>query len=474
MTALLCGCAGDQAGGILNPTTALPSDAPRVLGGQDRSPDRDHAQLVAAFGGEYRAPQAHQLLTEVTGRLVRASERPDEGYQVTILDSPVVNAFALPNGRLYVTRGLIALANDTSELAAVLAHEIAHVTLRHASARLELEARSVLISRVAADVLNDPVAGAMLRDRSRFTLASFSRGQELEADQIGVTTLAKAGFDPYGASRFLNSLGRNVTLRSTALGDTGKASSPDMLSTHPSTPERVSLATQAARRIGAPGIGQDDRARYLSAVDGLAYGDNPADGLVRGRRFFHPRLGVAFEAPEGFALENTSRAVLGGSNDGARRLLFDAVEVKDGQSLADVLRTTWSDAIETGGIETTNINGFPAALATSRGKDWTFRLAAMQVGSNTYRIILAARSASEIDAPFRRMLDSVRQVTAEEVKTLSPLRLQIAAAEPGDTVERFSNRLAVPDRASDRFLVLNGLERGAVLKPGERYKIVVE
>ena len=106
----------------------LPPAAPRG----DRAGDRDHAQLVAAFGGEVRAPATQRLLSEITGRLVAATERPDEAYQITILNSPVVNAFALPNGRLYVTRGLLALANDTSEIAAVLSHEIAHVTLRHA------------------------------------------------------------------------------------------------------------------------------------------------------------------------------------------------------------------------------------------------------------------------------------------------------------------------------------------------------
>src|SRR5918994_6740609 len=100
-----------------------------------------------------------RLLGDITGKLVAATDRPDESYRVTILNSPVVNAFALPSGRLYVTRGLLALANDSAELAAVLAHEIAHVTLRHADARTELEARSVLVSRVVADVLNDPVAG---------------------------------------------------------------------------------------------------------------------------------------------------------------------------------------------------------------------------------------------------------------------------------------------------------------------------
>jgi len=463
LAVLLAGCSAIEGRG-----TPVPATAPRITG-IERQSEREHARLVAAFGGEYRAPQTQRLLSEIAGRLVPATERPDEAYQITILNSPVVNAFALPTGRLYVTRGLLALANDTSEIAAVLSHEIAHVTLRHALARSELELRSALVSRVVADVLKDPVAGALVRDQSRVTIASFSRAQELEADQAGVKTLAKAGFDPYGAARFLHSLSRAGS------SPEKSRSSPDMLSTHPSTTERIALTLQSARRIGAPGLGEGDRARYLAAIDGMAYGDDPADGVVRGRRFVHARLGVAFEAPEGFSLENTAQAVLGSTNDGSRRLLFDAVESPDGQSLEEVLRGTWSDSIETGSIEATNVNGLPAAIAISRGAEWTFRLAAIRIGATTYRLIFASRSpGADLERYFRQTLASVRQVPSDEARTVQPLRIQVVQATPGETVESLAGRMAVPDRQVERFLALNGLDRADALRPGERYKIIVE
>ncbi len=469
---VLAACAGDQTGALIVPTTPLPPDTPRVL--TEDQGAREHAQLLKAFGGEYRAPPLQAFLAEVTNRLVPATERPDEAYAIVILDSPVINAFALPSGRLYVTRGLLALASDTSEIAAVLAHEIAHVTLRHATARSEVAARSALVSRVAADVLKDPAMSAMLQDRSRYSIASFSRGQELEADQIGVRTLARAGFDPYGASRFLSALGRNGSLAAGSAAHPAQ-SSPDMLSTHPSTPERIAQALQAARRIAAPGVGEGDRARYLSALDGLAYGDNPADGVIRGRRFVHPRLGVAFEAPEGFSLENTSSAVLGTTADGGRRLLFDALDVPAGQSLEEVLRSSWNEATEIDAVESLTVNGVPAAVATSRGGDWSFRLAAIRIGSTTYRLIVAARAEGrDLDAAFRRTLDSVREVGAEEAQSLRPLRLRVIAASEGDTVDSLAGRMIVPNRATERFLVLNGLERSSRLTSGERYKIIAE
>ncbi|WP_375454082.1 M48 family metalloprotease [uncultured Methylobacterium sp.] len=466
----LSACAGEQTGAVLVPAAVtVPAEAPRTTGRARTATDADHAKLVASFGGEHRAPAVLRLLTEVTDRLVRASDRPDQTYAVTLLDAPVVNAFALPSGRLYVTRGLVALAGDTSEIAAVLAHEIAHVTLSHATARTELELRAQLVSRVVADVLNDPVTGAQLQSQSRFALARFSREQELEADAAGVRTLAKAGYDPFGAGRFLTALNRTLALKSGG----GTAAEPDMLATHPGTAERIGLVTRAARRTGAPGVGTDDRAAYLAAIDGLAYGDNPGAGAVRGRRFVHPSLGIAFEVPDGFAIENTRNAVLGTTGEGSRRLLFDQVEAKDDQGLDAVLRATWNDAIDPASIELRPIAGHPAATALSRGKDWTFRLAAIRVGEATFRLIMAAKGATDPDPAFRRWTASLAAVSPAETAALKPLRLQIVIASSG-SADDLARRMAVADRALDRFLVLNGLERGVPLKPGQSYKVVVE
>lgn len=464
------GCAGDQTGAISPVAVTVPPEAPRTTGRERGGSDADHAKLVASFGGEYRAPTALRMVSEVTDRLVRATERPDETYAVTLLDSAAVNAFALPNGRLYVTRGLLALASDTSELAAVLAHEIAHVTLRHASARTEMALRSELVSKVVADVLNDPATGALLQDQSRFVLARFSRSQEFEADQAGVRTLSRAGYDPFGAARFLTGLNRTMALKA----GSGLATEADLLATHPSTPERITQVTQAARRIGAPGLGADDRVRYLAAIDGIAYGDNPADGIVRGRRFLHPRLGVTFEAPDGFALENTARAVLGTTPDGGRRLLFDAVETHAGQGLEDVLKATWNDAIDTGSFQNRMINGFPAVTAVSKGKEWFFRLAALRVGTNTFRLIMAAKGTADPEPAFERWLASVGGVGPDDARRLRPTRIQIVTAAAGESVEAMARRMVVGDRETERFLVLNGLDRGATLRPGQPYKIVVE
>ena len=462
-------CVADQTGSITPAVVRVPAEAPRTMGRRVAS-DADHAKLVASFGGEYRAPEAQRLVSEITDRLVKAGDRPDEPYAVTLLDSPVVNAFALPSGRIYVTRGLLTLATDTSEVAAVLAHEIAHVTLRHASARSEMALRSQLVSKVVADVLNDPATGAQMESQSKLTLARFSRDQEFEADTAGVKVIAAAGYDAFGAARFLTALNRMMQLKA-GLGTAGE---PDMLASHPGTAERVALVTRAARRIGAPGLGVEDRDRYLTAIDGVSYGDNPSEGMVRGRRFLHPGLGIAFEIPDGFAVENTRNAVLGTNNEGSRRLLFDQIESKTGQSLEDVLKSTWNETVDPGSVETRMVGGLNAAFASSKGKDWTFRLAAIRVGENTFRMVMAAKGSSDPDAAFRRWVDSLSGIDPSESRAMKPLRIAVVQAPAGENAESFARRMVVPDRQLERFLVLNGLERGAALKAGQRYKLIVE
>nr|WP_256515727.1 M48 family metalloprotease [Alsobacter ponti] len=469
----LAGCASDHVGvGTLR--GKAPAGAPRVAG-VDTPGSRDHRNLVSMFGGEYRYGQAERMLNDVMARLTAASERPDQSYRVTILNSPAVNAFALPNGNLYVTRGLLALANDTSEIAAVMAHEVAHVSANHAVARAELQRRAELVSRVVAEVLEDPAAGQAAQATGQFNLASFSRAQELEADQIGVRTLAKAGFDPFGAARFLGSLGRQAAMRSALLGEKPSQQSMNFLSTHPSTPERVAQALAAARAIGGPGLGESDRGRYLAAIDGITYGDDPAEGMVRGTRFLHPHLGFTFTAPPGFVLENSAVAVVGLAPGGAQALRFDSVKLPDDTTLEAYLSSGWIEGVKVSPPESLEPEGLDGLTTVARGDDWTFRLAAIRSGAAVYRFILAARTLTpEVDRQFRRSIASFRTLTAQEIASIRPLRVALASAKPGDTPETMGGRMAIPDHPVERFMALNGLERNAAIRPGQTYKIVVE
>jgi predicted Zn-dependent protease len=451
----------------------LPPAPPRTTA-LDAASAREHQRLVAAFGGEYRAPQAQTLLNDIIGRLSQATERPSERYQVTVLNSPVVNAFALPNGNIYITRGILVLANDTSEIASVLAHEMAHVITRHAVDRQELERTATLVNRVRTDVLQDAAARTM-NVQGRVAIASFSRQQELEADALSVRIIARAGFDPYGATRFLDSLGRTTAIRAALLGVNPNAQGMDITATHPAAPERIQLATLAARQIGAPGMGEAERNRYLLAVQGVTVADDSAQGFVRGTTFSHPRLGITFTAPEGFIIENSKEAVVGFSPEGGKAMRFDQVKIEASANLETYVGSGLIEGAAATNVEALSIGGQPAATSVSKSDGWTYRIFAIRSGSMTYRLTYAAREMSPaLDTQFRQSAETFRRLTPQESSKLKPLRIALVTASAADTAETLSARMASDEPKLERFRVLNGLQVSDRIFAGQRYKLVAD
>jgi predicted Zn-dependent protease len=434
---------------------------------------REHARILASYGGVYENPRMQAEIEKTVARLVAASEKPDLKYQITMLNSPAINAFALPNGHLYVSRGLIALANDKSELASVLAHEMGHVIARHAAIREEQARQTAIISHLVNDVLSDPQTGALALAKSQRTLAGFSRAQEFEADGIGVGISARAGFDAYGASRFLTDMQRNADLKSN--GGPTNARATDFLATHPSTPERVKNALLNARQYSSHGAVERDRDEYLADLDGMVYGEDPSEGFARGRRFLHPKLGFTFLAPPDFTLDNTAQAVLGLKEGGGEALRLDVVSVPAEQALGDYLKSGWMENVDGASVEQFTVNGFAAATATAKGDHWAFRLFAVRFGSDVYRFIFAAKNMTDTaDRSFRESVSSFRRMSLQESAAVHPLHIKIAAIRAGDTPETLARQMASANHKLERFLVLNGLTAHDPLKPGEKVKLVVD
>jgi predicted Zn-dependent protease len=435
--------------------------------------EREHERILASYGGAYDDPKLEALISKVVDRLVAASERPDQAYKVTILNSGAVNAFALPTGQLYVTRGLIALADDTSELSSVLSHEMAHVLQKHAAIREDQARQAAIVARVVTDMSNDPDVTAFTLAKSKLTMASFSRTQEFEADDMGVAISARAHFDPFGAARFLMSMERNAELK------TGKTSldprAQDFLSSHPATPERVMRAQASARQYNSSENKERDREDYLSAIDNIVYGEDPSEGFVRGRRFLHPKLGFTFQAPENFTLDNTAQAVIGVREGGTQAMRFDVVRVPSEQSLGDYLNSGWMEGVDKATTEETTVNGFPAASTTAQGDQWQFKVYAMRFNGDVYRFIFATKQkTTESDRNVRETVNSFRRLTLDEIQAARPLRIKVITVQPGDTVELLSHRMGGVDHPTERFRVLNGLDAHAQVKVRDRVKVVVE
>ena len=473
LAATLSSCAtiDNQGAQVVEPIEA--PAAPKVI--TESTSSAEHKRMVVLFGGAYKDPAVEHYLDAILAKFAATGDLGGLTYKVTVLNSPIVNAFALPSGDLFVTRGLLALANDGSEVAAVMAHEIAHVTAHHAFARAEEEKRAAVISKVAQFVQNKQ-RGAQIEASAKQSIAGFSRQQELDADRIGINTIAKAGYDPYGASRFLAALGRSVSLRASLIGQNATASKPDILATHPSTPERVEAAVRVARSISAPDVGTRDRGAFLTAIDDMMFGDDPSEGTIRGRKFTQPKLGFTFTAPDGFVLENSTQAVLGIKEGGAEALRLDSVSVPEADSLETYARSGWIDGLVDSSIEKIEVNGLQGVTASARAGEWNFRLAVIRLESGeVYRLIFATHGLDEAhETAFRASIDSFRKIGPDEAGAVKPLSIGLAPAKDGDTAAAFSNRMVVPDKPLETFELLNGLEGDAKLKPGERYKLVVE
>ena len=357
----------------------------------------------------------------------------------------------------------------SSEVAAVLSHEIAHVTANHAIERQNKARNAVIVSRVVTDVLDDDDGKLALASTQR-TLASFSRQQELEADAIGVKTIGRAGYDPFAAARFLSAMSRFGTYRTTT-GTLDKR--PDFLASHPTTPERVEFATRAARQFGAPGVGEIDRDRYLGGIDGIVYGDDPSQGYVRARSYVHPSLGIGFSVPAGFIIDNTSDAVLATGADGTA-LRFDAVSLAAGADLASYLASGWVNGLIEGSIKTLEVNGMPAAVAAANAKGWVFEIAVVQAPSGaTYRFIFA----NEVKTPgfaaaAAATVKSFRRLSPSEVAALKPLRIRVVMTRAGDSDETMAKRMRGVDRPRELFRALNNLDAGKQFAVGTKVKIV--
>ena len=431
-----------------------------------------HPRILASYGGEYSDARLERMVAGIVGRLVTVSDNPSQVYQISILDTPVINAFALPGGYLYVTRGLLAVANDSAELAAVIAHEMAHVTANHGVLRQQREAEAVLASRVVSDVLSDKAAGQRALARGQVALAQFSRNQELEADAIGIAAMGEAGFDPYAAADFQVAMSAFNEFKS---GTNAQENSLDFLSTHPSTPQRVSLAVGHARKFGPRGVGTRDRDTYLAGLDGMLFGDNADEGYVRGQTYAHPKLGIAIDFPEGFQIENRPEAVLAArARDGAG-VRFDGADVPARQSLTDYIRSGWVEGLDPSTVRAIKINGLDAATGRATVGRWEFDITAVRAGGRVYRILVAVPAGSGgLEQLAAQTRNTFRSLSRREIAQLQPLRIRIVRAGPQDTVQTLSRSMQGSSDKPGFFRVLNGLQPDEQIVSGQVYKTVTQ
>lgn len=466
--------------GSVNPVTGQPSFTLFMSPAQEaRVGAREHANVLDLFGGVYSDPEIGGYVATVGGRIAANSGIANARFIFTVLNTPDVNAFALPGGYVYVTRGLLALTNSEAELAGVLAHEVGHVAARHTAERYSRAVVAGLGAAILGAVTNDQI-GQLADLGSELYLRGFSREQEFQADTLGVRYLRGTGYAPKAMASFLRTIEAETNLTARLARVDPASRGGGFFATHPRTLERV---TRAINEAGASD-GVVRREAHLERLAGLVFGDDPSQGIVKGRDFAHAELGFRFTVPPGFRLTNTSEAVFA-RDDGGAAIVFDGAGRKTHPDPLIYLRDIWAGGVRLGDLQRIDINGMNAATGTSRIRgrigDYQGPLDARFVviefgGRQIYRFQFLSppgRTAALREA-YQRTTFSFRRLSAREAARIQPLTVELLRVGPGDTPEVLAQGLPFDEFRTERFLVLNGLAQGQPLTPGTLVKIIAE
>jgi predicted Zn-dependent protease len=470
------------AGQAQNAATVRPAAVQAISAREKQQGAEAHPQLLEEFGGVYTGAQAGYVETIGKNIAVHSGlSNARDDFTVTLLNSSVNNAFAIPGGYIYVTRQLVALMNNEAELAGVMGHEVRHVAGRHSNQRQSAATRNtvlgVLGSVLAGAVLGNNAIGNVVQrgllQGSQMLTMRFSRGQETEADTYGIRYLRAAGYDPRAMGTVLQSLANQNALEARLMGR--EVSVPAWASTHPDPASRVRAALAQA---GPNASGIINRDKFLTGINGILYGDDPKQGVVEGRRFTHPDFRLAFEAPHGFYLMNGTRAVSIGGQAGKGEF---ATGPYSGDLAAYVtaafggLTQQGQARITPGSIERATVNGLPAAYGAARVNNGQGQVDVVVFayefapGQAFHFLTIAQPGGSSVFTP---MFQSVRRISAAEAAAVKPRKLAVITAKAGDTVQSLSERMAYADARLDRFLVLNGLTASSRISAGQKVKIV--
>lgn len=443
---------------------------------------RQHPLLVQEFGGSETG--ARGAYVESVGRRVAAQSGVAPGaFRFTALNSAVENAFAVPGGYVYITRQLMTLMNDESELAFALGHEVGHIAANHSRSREAYSQRnSVLgvLGAVLGAVVGNGALGNVIsqgaQQASQMATLSFSREQEYQSDRLGTRYLVAAGYDPAGGPGILASLARASALESRLQGHSSRQT-PEWASTHPLSENRTQRALAEARATGRLGTGLRNRDQFLAQLDGIYVEDDPEQGIIDARTFTHPDLRIQFAVPIGYRMQNGTRAVsIRGSAGQAQFSGGRYTGPIENYAARVIQELAGRQQLQIPYPQRTVINGLPAAITTARATTRSgvvdVSVVAYQWSPDTiYHFVMLTRGGAGV-GPFVPMIESLRRITPTEAAAIRPRIIDVVTVRPGDTVPSLAGRMAYRDFHVDRFLALNGLAPGARLTPGQKVKVV--
>ncbi len=447
---------------------------------QEISLGRRYSSEITKEMPPYDDPGLERLVQEVGERLAANSHRPDLIYRFTVLDSTSVNAFALPGGYIYITRGLLAYLNSEAELAAVLGHEIGHVTARHSVRQHSTATMAGILGAVVAgasgvqgaDTLADLAGTALVR--------GYGREHELEADRLGADYLAKTGYDPAGMLDVIRVLkDQEIFDRQVAeLEDREPRAYHGLFATHPDNDRRLQEIIAEAGRQRAPGTARVGRDSFLQAIDGLAFGDREAEGVVRGNRFYHKELDFTLAFPDGWRIDNQAERLVATShgNDGLIQLTLTDLNKRITPREFMLRRMDLDDMREGESFAAGELQGYTAIAAGNT--PWGTRDVRYVVLYRDQRAWIFAGAAKN-SADRQRYHELVRATAAsyrplhdEEHALASAQHLKIITAPAGSSYRELGGNSPIANYPEQQLRLLNGHYPDGEPAPGQLMKVV--
>ncbi|WOB06822.1 M48 family metalloprotease [Piscinibacter gummiphilus] len=485
-TALVAGCGTN----VVNPVTGQTERS--VMTEQDEIAEgkKAHDAVLKEYGA-YPDAKLQAYVNDVGQRLAAQSHRANLKWTFTVLDSPEINAFALPGGYVYVTRGIMAYLESEAELAGVIGHEIGHVTARHGAQRATRQ-QTAGLGVLAATVLGAVIEGAtgvsgaadlasqVSQTAAAGYIASYSREQESQADQLGAEYLARNKYNPQNMVDVIQVLKNQESFAAEAAKAEGKAepSAAGWLASHPANDKRLAdIKAYAAKYSGQ--YGDDARSRYLQAVDGMTFGDSREQGVVRGRNFYHEPLGIALTAPPGWKVQNSAEAIVLVNGEGNAGLVVKLVPPNAGSTHEEIIRNAIKPV--DGRTERRSINGlsatqFTGTVRNQQGQTGQVRLTLVAgPGNRNYLLQYAAKDAAALQRASGQMAEaenSFRALSAADRSAARPWQVKTVSFPRGGFAE-LAQGFPLPELAQSRLKLLNGVYGGgAEPKPGQLVKTV--
>jgi predicted Zn-dependent protease len=446
---------------------------------QEISIGRELDAQVRQEMGLYEDDALQRYVQELGMRLAQRSERPNLPWSFAIVDSPAVNAFALPGGFIYITRGILPYLDNEAQLVGVLGHEIGHVTARHSAqqytrgmgASLGVLVGSIFVPQVRpfAD-LAETGAGILF--------LKFGRDDELQADALGAQYAAGGGWDPDEVPAFLTTLARIAET-------TDRNGVPNWLQTHPQPDNRAERVAETVKKVRSEGLEGGtwtvDRDGYLARIDGMVFGDNPEAGVVRGNLFLHPPLKFAIEFPEGWDITNNDEQVVAQEPGNKVFMVLRTIEPRMNRSLEQAAQQHMrSSGYKATDLTQSTVGGLQAILGTYEGNASGIgkvmaRGAHFVSGRNTYFIggVASPEFYPRVVDQFDRAIQSFRQLSQDEADAIEPNLIDLYTARVGDTWQSIAQRAGKGLVSALTLAIINDHAIDDQPEPGERLKIVV-